>query len=85
LGYNKKDMFLMDFLKRKRDDKSISGMEEIRQILDYADKHDLYPDLKIIESAVEPEVIISGKKYLMFASNNYLGLAGNSYIKKSSN
>jgi 8-amino-7-oxononanoate synthase len=76
-------MFLMDFLKKKRDDKSISGMEEIRQILDYADKHDLYPDIKVISSAVEPEVIIDGKKFLMFSSNNYLGLATHPKVKEA--
>jgi len=35
----------------------------------------LYPDLRIIEGAAEPEVMIDGKRVLMFSSNNYLGLA----------
>ncbi|OGY43702.1 MAG: 8-amino-7-oxononanoate synthase [Candidatus Buchananbacteria bacterium RIFCSPHIGHO2_02_FULL_38_8] len=50
-------------------------METIKKILDYVDSHNLYPDLRIIEGGAEPEVIIDGKKVLMFSSNNYLGLA----------
>lgn len=36
-----------------------------------------------IEGAQGPEVEIKGKKFLMFASNNYLGLANNPEIVKS--
>lgn len=50
-------------------------METIKKILDYVDKNNLYPDLRIIQGGAEPEVIIDGKKVLMFSSNNYLGLA----------
>src|SRR3989344_366905 len=50
-------------------------MDKIRKILEYIDKNNLYPDLRIIESGAESEVVIDGKKVLMFASNNYLGLA----------
>ena len=50
-------------------------METIKKILEYVDSHDLYPDLKVIQSGAEPEVMIDGKKVLMFSSNNYLGLA----------
>ncbi|MBT6691423.1 8-amino-7-oxononanoate synthase [Candidatus Parcubacteria bacterium] len=50
-------------------------MEEIRRILEYLEKHNLYPDMRIIQGGAEPEVIVDGKKVLMFSSNNYLGLA----------
>lgn len=58
--------------------------------MDYVAAHELYPDLRIIDGAAEPEVIVDGKKVLMFSSNNYLGLtthpkivgAGISAIKK---
>jgi 7-keto-8-aminopelargonate synthetase-like enzyme len=53
----------------------------VGKVLDYADKNGLYPDLPIIETGAEPEVIIDGKKVLMFASNNYLGLATHPALK----
>lgn len=43
--------------------------------MDYADRHELYPDLRIIEGGAEPEVFVDERKVLMFASNNYLGFA----------
>ena len=50
-------------------------MEKIKKLLNYIDRKDLYPDLRVIQSAAKPEVVIDGKKVLMFSSNNYLGLA----------
>lgn len=42
----------------------------------------LYPNISIINGpSSNPEVIIDGKKYLTFCSNNYLGLADNQEIK----
>src|SRR3989344_5214251 len=61
----------------------ISGMNNIYDILKYADSNDLYPDIKIIESAVEPEIKIDGKTYLMFTSNNYLGLSTHPKVKEA--
>ncbi len=43
---------------------------------------DLYPFFRAIESDQDTEVLISGKKVLMFGSNSYLGLTNNSYIKE---
>ncbi len=37
-------------------------------------KHGLFPDVPIVESPHAPEVMVNGKKVLMFATNNYLGL-----------
>jgi len=50
-------------------------MEAINKFLEFADKNGLYPDLRIIEGAADPEVVIDGKKVLMFSSNNYLSLS----------
>ena len=50
-------------------------MDRIYKILQFIDSQGLYPNLRIIEGGAEPEVIIDGKKVLMFSSNNYLGLA----------
>lgn len=42
----------------------------------------LYPDTPIIEGpSTDPEVQIDGKKYLIFCSNNYLGLANKDFLK----
>lgn len=44
----------------------------------------LYPFFRPIESAQDTEVIINGKKVLMFGSNSYLGLTNHSKIKEAS-
>jgi 8-amino-7-oxononanoate synthase len=43
----------------------------------------LYPYFRSIESAQDTEVIISGKKVLMFGSNSYLGLTNHPKIKEA--
>jgi len=50
-------------------------MEKIGKLLKYVDDHNLYPDLRIIQGSATPEVVIDGKKVLMFSSNNYLSLS----------
>lgn len=57
-----------------------NNIDQIKDILNYLDDHDLYPDLRLICSGADPEVIIDGKKVLMFSSNNYLGLATNQFL-----
>lgn len=42
----------------------------------------IYPYFRPIESAQDTEVIIQGKKALMFGSNSYLGLTNHPYIKE---
>jgi 8-amino-7-oxononanoate synthase len=44
----------------------------------------LYPYFKAIESEQDTEVILNGKKMLMFGSNSYLGLTGHPGIKEAS-
>ncbi|MCZ4222941.1 serine palmitoyltransferase [Pedobacter rhodius] len=44
----------------------------------------LYPYFRSIESAQDTEVIIDGKKVLMFGSNSYLGLTNHPEIKQAS-
>ena len=50
-------------------------LDFIKKELIFLKKSDLYRTLKVIESAQDREVIIEGKKVLLFCSNNYLGLA----------
>lgn len=50
-------------------------MEKIEKLLYYIEKNDLYPDLRIIQGSATPEVVIDGRKVLMFSSNNYLSLS----------
>lgn len=44
----------------------------------------LYPYFRSIESAQDTEVVIDGKKVLMFGSNSYLGLTNHPVIKQAS-
>ena len=58
-------------------------MENITKALNWIRKNDLYPDIHIIEGvSTDPEVMIEGKKVLMFSSNNYLGLANDKRVKE---
>ena len=47
-------------------------------------KAGLYPYFRVIESDQDTEVMINGKKVLMFGSNSYLGLTNHPYIKQAS-
>jgi 8-amino-7-oxononanoate synthase len=44
----------------------------------------LYPYFRAIESGQDTEVVINGKKVLMFGSNSYLGLTNHPKIKEAS-
>ena len=48
-------------------------LEDLRQ-------HGLYRTLSEFESAAEPEIVYQGRRYLLLASNNYLGLAADSRV-----
>lgn len=58
-------------------------MQKIKNILDQIKQRGMYPDVKIIESAPEPEVMIGGRKILMFGSYNYLGLSTRPEVKQA--
>src|SRR6187402_2547762 len=47
-------------------------------------KSGLYPYFRPIESAQDTEVMIDGKRVLMFGSNSYLGLTNHPKIKEAS-
>ncbi len=44
---------------------------------------DLYPYFRVIESEQDTEVIIDGKRVLMFGSNSYLGLTNHPKLKEA--
>jgi 8-amino-7-oxononanoate synthase len=52
-----------------------SDAQQVREL-------DLYPYFRQIESDQEPEVILHGKKVLMFGSNSYLGLTSHPKVKE---
>ncbi|PIY96620.1 MAG: 8-amino-7-oxononanoate synthase [Candidatus Kerfeldbacteria bacterium CG_4_10_14_0_8_um_filter_42_10] len=59
-------------------------MDNIINAVNYIRKVGLYPDMPIITSGVnEPLCVINGKRYLMFCSNNYLGMTENRYVKNA--
>lgn len=67
-----KDLFKMMFTK---EDHKFGNIENL---LEYLIKEDIYPKFQNFDNAgTEPEVLINGKKVLMFSSNNYMGLATN--------
>lgn len=49
-------------------------MKEILKVVKWIKEHGLYPETPIVSSPHAPEVVVNGKKVLMFATNNYLGL-----------
>ena len=56
---------------------------EIKNLLSLVEKKVGYPDIKTLSSATDAEVIVNGKKILMFGSYNYLGLANNIEVKET--
>lgn len=43
-------------------------------------KLNLYRELRVVKSSASPEIIYQRKKYLLFSSNNYLGLANHKKV-----
>lgn len=56
-------------------------MKHVQRIMNFADKKKIYPDLRVIDGGADTEVVVDGKKLLMFSSNNYLGLASHPLVK----
>jgi len=65
---------------RKKLQDRIASFQDAKFIKDKG----LYPYFRSIESAQDTEVIINGKKVLMFGSNSYLGLTNHPEIKLAS-
>jgi 8-amino-7-oxononanoate synthase len=59
-------------------------MKYIKSLLKAVREHDLYPTIRTVSSAANPEVVVDGKKVLSFCSNNYLGLATHPKVIKAS-
>ncbi|MFH0819743.1 MAG: 8-amino-7-oxononanoate synthase [bacterium] len=59
-------------------------MEKIKGFLDFINNDKLYPNVRRISGCpTDPEVMIDGKKFLMFCSNDYLGLANSDPVKRA--
>jgi 8-amino-7-oxononanoate synthase len=58
-------------------------MEYINRLLKAAEEKDLYPNGRAIEEVPYPELLIEGKTYLCFCSNNYFGLSIHPAVKKA--
>lgn len=57
-------------------------MEEIKQKLEELEKNNLERQIYDFDSPQDTTVTYKGKSYLLFASNNYLGLANDSKLKQ---
>ncbi|MGC9605704.1 MAG: pyridoxal phosphate-dependent aminotransferase family protein [Minisyncoccia bacterium] len=49
-------------------------MKSLSQAVNFIKKHGFYPYPPVVSSPHAPEVVVNGKKVLMFATNNYLDL-----------
>jgi 7-keto-8-aminopelargonate synthetase-like enzyme len=59
-------------------------MEKIKNFLEFVRENKLYPDVKLISSSpTATEIIVDGRKILVFCSNDYLGLANSPLLKKA--
>lgn len=58
-------------------------MEFLTEELRHLEEMGLYRRPMVIEGVEGPFVVIGGKRYLSFSSNNYLGLAGHPRIKEA--
>ncbi len=77
VAFNYKGNFNVDDL--------IKGDNYFKTYLDFLREKELYPEIYTIDGpSSSPEIIINGKKFLSFSSNNYLGLAGDQRIKNAS-
>jgi len=64
--------------------KKLQGKIAEFQVANMLREQGLYPYFRPIESAQDTEVIIDGKRVLMFGSNSYLGLTNHPKIKEAS-
>lgn len=72
------------FNKIGREDGFDKGTDYFKTYLNFVRQKDLYPAIYTIDGpSSSPEIMINGKKFLTFSSNNYLGLAGDSRVKQA--
>jgi 8-amino-7-oxononanoate synthase len=57
------------------------AMTEIASTLDGLRREGLYRELRVIESAQGPKVVLNGADVLLLCSNDYLGLAGHPAVR----
>lgn len=57
-------------------------MKQIVKTLNLIREKKLYPQIHTLSSAADPEVVVEGKRMLLFCSNDYLGLANHTAIKE---
>src|SRR5277367_1479089 len=63
----------------------ISFDDELKQRLATIHGHNLFRQLRRVDSAPGPRIKISGKTFLNFSSNDYLGLANHPALKEAAN
>ncbi|MEH6473745.1 MAG: aminotransferase class I/II-fold pyridoxal phosphate-dependent enzyme, partial [Halopseudomonas sp.] len=61
----------------------MSGFEGLASALKQRQQDNLYRYRRVLESAQSPEVIVDGRSYLAFCSNDYLGLANHPEVVKA--
>ncbi|MEH6811381.1 MAG: 8-amino-7-oxononanoate synthase [Motiliproteus sp.] len=59
----------------------MNGFDGLEEALKQRKSEHLYRHRRVLESAQGPEVIVDGKAYLGFCSNDYLGLAGRQELR----
>lgn len=58
-------------------------MERIKKALEIIKKQGLYPNPPVLSAPHAPETIVDGKKMLLFATNNYLGMTHESRVAEA--
>jgi 8-amino-7-oxononanoate synthase len=74
----------MEYMRPLVDEVQERGLHPyIRALVNEVQERDLYPDIKNVEEVPYPELVIEGRRYLCFCSNNYLGLSIHPEVKRA--